>query len=105
MNTAHAEFDGAILQRGFWLYVWIIRNQGREFLYVGRTGDSSSKHASSPFRRLSAHLDEKITAKGASMRNQLRREGLEPEGCHFRMVAFGPMFKEQSDFEKHKPHR
>ena len=39
------------------------------------------------------------------MRNQLRLEGLEPENCHFRMVDFGPMFDEQSDFEKHKPYR
>lgn len=41
-------FDGAILQRGFWLYVWEITPVGAAPLYyVGRTGESSSTHAQS----------------------------------------------------------
>ena len=50
-------FEGALLERGFWLYVWRVRQESREVLYVGRTGDSSSRFAASPFSRLSQHLD------------------------------------------------
>ena len=35
-------FDGALLARGFWLYVWeITPKDGGKVHYVGRTGDSS----------------------------------------------------------------
>jgi hypothetical protein len=48
---------GALLERGFWLYVWeVLTEDGNTVLYVGRTGDSSSAHAQSPFNRLSQHL-------------------------------------------------
>lgn len=32
-------FDGELLKRGFWLYVWDIRTATERHLYVGRTGD------------------------------------------------------------------
>ena len=64
-------FSGSLLQRGFWLYVWQVTTaDGREVLYVGRTGDSSSPHAQSPFNRLSQHLGsnksrERLQARSA----------------------------------------
>jgi hypothetical protein len=51
------EFDGAILVRGFWLYVWEISvADGPTLHYVGKTGDKSSGASQSPFDRLSKHL-------------------------------------------------
>ena len=42
---------GVMLGRGFWLYVWRIRVNSETLLYVGRTGDESSPHASAPYDR------------------------------------------------------
>ena len=50
-------FEGGILQRGFWLYVWEVTPADQAPLYyVGRTGDSSSTNAQSPFNRMGQHL-------------------------------------------------
>jgi hypothetical protein len=64
--TTHVfSFDGKLLQRGFWLYVWEITAADHEvFYYVGRTGDSSSPNAQSPFNRMSQHLG--VNAKSMS---------------------------------------
>ena len=57
VSTQLIRFEGALLQRGFWLYVWEIKPfDGSVFCYVGRTGDSSSHNAQSPFNRMSQHL-------------------------------------------------
>lgn len=95
-------FDGALLARGFWLYVWRIANADRNVLYVGRTGDSSSAHASSPFKRIGQHLDAGAEREGQRARRQLKRVGLAPEVCTFEMVAVGPLFPEQEDMERHR---
>jgi hypothetical protein len=94
-------FDGRALQRGFWLYVWKIELQDRTMLYIGRTGDSSSCYAASPFLRISAHLDRRTTAKGNALMRQLKRAGIDPERCKFQMLAIGPLFAEQSTFAAH----
>ena len=93
-----ARFDGRILQRGFWLYVWIITHEEQEFLYVGRTGDSSSQFASSPFSRIGQHLDLRSNAKGNSLLRNIRRENLDPMACTFELFAVGPLFEEQPKF-------
>jgi hypothetical protein len=100
-------FDGDLLRRGFWLYVWDVTDVERQtrVLYVGRTGDSSSANASSPFRRVGQHLDLKANAKGNSMAKQLQRAGIDPAECKFQMTAIGPIFEEQCDFESHKHYR
>ena len=59
-------FDGHLLNRGFWLYVWLIKGPQSHHVYVGRTGDSSSPHASSPFKRIGQHLDPGPNAKGSA---------------------------------------
>ncbi len=92
-------FDGALLERGFWLYVWRIEEADQSVsLYVGRTGDSSSPHASSPFQRVARHLDPKPTAKSNSLYRKLNHARL----CRFDLVAVGPFFGEVNGFEKHK---
>ena len=94
-------FDGGLLARGFWLYVWRITHGERVAFYVGRTGDTSSRFASSPFRRIGQHLDLRPSAKGNSLSKQLESAGLPAKDCAFDMVAVGPVFDEQQTLEKH----
>ena len=97
-------FPGAINQRGFWLYVWRIKTPKGEWLYVGRTGDSSSANASSPIKRMGQHLDPK--SKGNALYRHLQGRGVEPESCtEFKMIACGPWFPEEKDFCLHKKPR
>ncbi len=51
-STYSLTMPGAMLERGFWLYVWRIASPIGELLYVGRTGDSASPNASPPFMRM-----------------------------------------------------
>jgi len=105
MRCHKAKFDGSLLKRGFWIYIYTIEHNGEEVLYVGRTGDSSSPYAASPFLRLTGHLSRKLTAKSAAMLNQLTNYGFDVEMCLFELHAFGPLYPEQPSFEKHKPYR
>lgn len=98
-------FDGGVLQRGFWIYIWRIANSSGEWIYVGRTGDSSSANASSPFARIGQHLDFRLNAKGNTMAKQLKRAGVDLLHSKFKMIAVGPIFDEQQDFNSHKPLR
>ncbi len=83
-------FDGGILQRGFWLYVWeIIHPSGDRLYYVGRTGDSSSTNAQSPFNRMGQHLG--FVETSCMLRRHLRTHHVEPEACTFRLVSVGPL--------------
>jgi|GEM_PF-1337939 len=99
------KFEGALLKRGFWLYVWEIKRDTSHHVYVGRTGDSSSSHAQSPFKRIGQHLDPSPTAKGNALGRQLRKAGVMHESCTFEMVAIGPIFPEQRSFAEHVPVR
>jgi hypothetical protein len=105
INTCVMQFDGEILQRGFWLYVWEILYGEDRYVYVGRTGDSSSPNASSPFSRIGHHLDFRDNAKGNSLAKRLKEAGVDPRKSRFRMLALRPFFPEQGSFEAHKPHR
>ena len=80
-------FEGALLERGFWLYVWRVRQESREVLYVGRTGDSSSRFAASPFSRLSQHLDIRPKASANMLFRNLIRRGFDPLGCSHSLFA------------------
>ena len=105
VQTRSLRFPGAILARGFWLYVWeIITADGQTVLYVGRTGDSSTPNAQSPFNRLSQHLGKNPNAN--ALRRHLENAGIDPEKCRsFSMAACGPILEEQTDMESHKPCR
>ena len=105
-KTFTVTLDGAMLQRGFWLYVWEITTpDGRRVLYVGRTGDNSSPYAQSLFNRLGQNLGTLVNA--SMVRNNLKKRGIDPAQCQFRMVGHGPIFDEvpNKDFEAHKPIR
>lgn len=86
---------GPMLQRGFWLYVWRVSTPGGEMLYVGRTGDSSSPHATAPYTRMGQHLG--FAKASNSLRRLLLQNGVEPKACEaFDLVSFGPIFPEVS---------
>ncbi|TBX98683.1 hypothetical protein [Rhizobium laguerreae] len=84
---------GGMLRRGFWLYVWVVEAPVGELLYVGRTGDNSSPHASAPYTRMGQHLG---SAKNQNaLKRHLLSRGVSPEECRsFDLIAFGPLFDE-----------
>jgi hypothetical protein len=105
LSVQSLSFSGPLLKRGFWLYVWEIKGVSEVVYYVGRTGDSSSANASSPFNRVGMHFNLRPNAKGNSLIRRLRDRKLDPEQCEYRMVAIGPLFPEQTSFEEHTPYR
>ena len=86
-------FEGGVLERGFWLYVWEVTPADQALLYyVGRTGDSSSTNAQSPFNRMGQHLG---FARNSNMRRRhLMQHGAVPESCAYRLIALGPIQQE-----------
>lgn len=98
-------FSGAFLERGFWLYLWEIETaKGNKWLYIGRTGDSSSAHAQSPFTRLGQHLGTNRHAN--ALRRHLMNAGVDLDACcSFEMVAFGPILPEAASMDEHRPRR
>jgi hypothetical protein len=103
--TAFAQFDGALLRRGFWVYVVEVASAGEKYYYVGRTGDTSSPFASSLFARLAAHLNQRPSAKGNSLFRRVGELQLECSECSYRVVGAGPLFEQQADMNRHKPLR
>ncbi len=92
---------GPMLERGFWLYVWRVETSKGEFLYIGRTGDSSSPHATPPYQRMGQHLGHQKAQN--MLRQNLEKKGIEPELCtSFELIAYGPMFPEAKDMAAHR---
>ena len=105
-ETFTVTLNGAMLRRGFWLYVWEITTpNGEKVLYVGRTGDSSSPNAQSLFNRMGQNLGTLPTS--SMVRNNLEKRDVDPVECKFRMVGRGPVFDEPATktMEAHKPIR
>ena len=104
-STHTFSFSGNLLSRGFWLYVWeITAADVRRLYYVGRTGDSSSAYAQSPFSRLSQHLG--MNPSSNALRRHLLMAGVEPEACiNFRLVSCGPLLPEAESLELHQTSR
>ena len=105
LPVSRMAFDGHLLSKGFWLYVWKVRSNDNCAVYVGRTGDNSSPRAQSPFDRIGKHLDPRPNAKSNSLARQLSAAGMEPSECRFEMIAIGPLFEEQRDWDSHVPLR
>lgn len=105
MNLHRTSFPGAMLERGFWLYAWRISCGEQQFFYVGRTEDSSSQYAASPFSRLGRHLDILVSAKANTLLRHVRARKLDPFKCAFELVAFGPLFPEQATLALHREFR
>jgi len=91
----NASFDGALLSRGFWLYVWeIVASDGRTVHYVGKTGDKASRVSQSPFNRLSNHLGGNKHSN--ALKRHLAQKQINPERCQFCFHAYGPLFADNS---------
>ena len=103
-KTLELNFNGELLQRGFWLYIWEIQTPKKKHLYyVGRTGDSSSINAQSPFNRMGQHLS--VKNKGNVLRRHLEGKNIDPETCSFRLIAHGPILKETNNKDEHRKRR
>lgn len=95
---------GGMLERGFWLYVWDIKVGDERFLYVGRTGDESSPHASAPYDRFGQHLGRNKNAN--ALRRNLLAKGIDlPQIDHYDFHFAGPVFPEAADMDAHRPLR
>ncbi len=95
---------GTMLERGFWLYVWRIHTGTETLLYVGRTGDESSPHASAPYDRFGQHLGRNKNAN--ALKRNLEARGLRLDQVEaYDFVFYGPVFQEAESFEVHKPLR
>jgi hypothetical protein len=95
MTTTHIlTLPGAMLRRGFWLYVWrVSAPNGQELLYVGRTGDNSSPHATAPYTRMGQHLG--FSPNQNALRRHLLNRGIVAEDCReFDLIAYGPLYDE-----------
>lgn len=103
-TTHQLSFTGGMLKRGFWLYVWeILTPTGAKLFYVGRTGDSSSLYAQSPFNRMGQHLGFAETSN--MLRKHLEGRYFEAEQCSFQLVAHGPILGEVKDEKGHRKRR
>jgi hypothetical protein len=105
MKVYQLSFSGTVLERGFCLYVWRVTCGKELFLYVGRTGDSSSRFAASPFTRVGQHLDLRPKASANMLLRHIRKRSLDPQRCNFKLIAIGPVFPEQSTLAAHRHHR
>ena len=93
ISTWKMTLPGPMLQRGFWLYVWQVETPKGEMLYVGRTGDNSSPHATAPYTRMGQHLGFQKTQN--ALRKQLVKRGVDPEKCSaFHLISHGPIYPE-----------
>jgi len=96
-------FEGGVLARGFWLYVWQITTpEGGDLYYVGRTGDSSSSNAQSPFNRMSQHLGFNLRSNVLRKRLTGTVHNLDLEKCRFKLIALGPLFSEEKTMASHR---
>jgi hypothetical protein len=103
-TTHELKFNGAVLSRGFWFYVWeITTSDGSLIYYVGRTGDSSSSNAQSPFARMGQHLG--FNANSNVLRRHLEAKGFRPEKCSFRLISHGPILEESASQDDHRNRR
>ena len=103
-KTLTLNFNGELLQRGFWLYVWEIQTPKKKHLYyVGRTGDSSSINARSPFNRMGQHLG--FHKNSNVLRRHLENKRIIPENCHFQLISHGPILKESKNKDKYRKRR
>ena len=104
-STHMLTLPGAMIHRGFWLYVWRIASPIGELLYVGRTGDSASVNAAAPFARMGQHLSTNPN-QNMVRKNLVKECGVQPEDCDsFVLIAYGPLCPEAQDWDTHVKRR
>ena len=92
--TCSMTIPGAMIRRGFWLYVWRVETAAQgDLLYVGRTGDNSWPYAVAPYTRMGQHLGFQKSQN--ALRKYLAKKKLQPEDClAFHLIAHGPIHAE-----------
>jgi hypothetical protein len=92
----------ALLQRGFWIYVWKIHRPDRTpTFYIGMTGDTGSYRAQSPMNRVAAHLGN--NQRSNALLRYLRGKGITLEACkNLEFGAYGPIGKVPSEPEAYR---
>ena len=105
LKAHELKFSGALIERGFWLYVWRVSHKNECVLYVGRTGDSSSRYAASPFNRLGQHLDVRPNATANTLLRNISAKGFDPLFCEYDLISIGPLYPEQDNLEEHRKYR
>ena len=106
MKISRMFFDGAILERGYWVYAILIYHKSDKMcLYIGRTGDEAKKNAAaaSPFQRIGEHLNYRPSAKPNTVKKCLGSNKF-PE-YQIRLIAVGPLFPKQKDSDSHVRYR
>lgn len=105
MKISRMFFDGAILERGYWIYaILICHKSNKEYLYIGRTGDNSTKNAGSPFQRVANHFNLLPSAPMNTIKRLIKQNGYKSSEYRFRLFAIGPIYPERKD-ESHWPIR
>ncbi len=101
MKISRMSFDGALLERGYWLYaILIYHKSGKVKLYIGRTGDNvKNPVAGSPFQRIGEHLNYRPSAKMNTLKQCFNSKKF-PE-YQVRLIAVGPLFPVQKDSVSH----
>jgi hypothetical protein len=103
-QTYELQFGGSVLARGFWIYVWeVTTHKDERVYYIGRTGDSSSLNAQSPFGRMGQHLG--FVKSSNMLRQWLARRDIEPSRCRYRLVSHGPILQESKELMVHRRRR
>jgi hypothetical protein len=87
---SHISIKGSDLVSAYGVYLVLIKDQDKNYCYVGQTGDAKYISARSPFYRLAAHL-----SYGKSTQNQVY-EGLKKA----LELQSGELRKEREDLEK-----
>jgi hypothetical protein len=102
MKSLSLSLPPAMLEKGFWLYVWVVEpSTGGEKLYVGRTGDASSPNAAAPYTRFGQHLN--FLKNQNALRTYLTKCGAQPETCvRMEFHALGPIFPPCATMDEHK---
>ena len=105
-RSEHAvQFDGSLLCEGFWIYVIRIEHNKKCYYYVGRTGDSSSPSAGSPFSRLASHFSHKKNNRSSYLKAHFLKHKINLEASRYTLWAYGPIFKKATDWKMHKLRR
>lgn len=95
-------FNGDILVRGFWIYIWEIVSNSEKYYYVGRTGDNSSSNAGSPISRMSLHFDLRSSATANQVIRKLQDKQIVPQQCSYFLYTYGPFYPEtKKDWNEH----
>ncbi len=78
------------MHKGVWIYIADVKRfNERVFLYVGKTGCKVDKLETSPWGRLTAHLDNSAL-KNNCLLHHLKKMRIPPEECVFELTCFGP---------------